>query len=608
MKVQRHIAAFLIVTIMISMASIVGAANFPDVLDRHSWAKDYINDMVDRGILKGYPDGNFKPDNSISKVEALILAARIMGVNKSENEKYASYAQNAFKNDLEIYDIQYKAEVAYLLYRNVLKINELPYYIADSVKNTPLKRYEASVLLTKVMNAEKEVLNNSLVVLDFGDEDSIPASAKAYVDYVNKKGIMKGMEDNKFVPQGEVTRAMMATMMYRVEQANDITIVDATVVAASPTNSTISAIVNDVEEPQTFNVSTNTVIKIDGLTSQLVSLIAGVNIRVYFQGEEIVFIEAIAADMQFTAQGFINTVSTSNGVKMISIVQQLNSTEEPKLYSISDNCEFLLDGSASSFAALRSGIFVKIEVKSGKVSKVLSEVKETTYRGIVQDIVFDPAATVTVKISDGTIISYGFSSSATITRNGKTEEARAIGIGDTVEITAQYGAIKRLTATSLNKTTDVTIEEIVISANPKLVVKEGGVSKTYAITNSTKFIVDDKSDATIYDLRLSATAKLDLESGNISRIETKKLVIAPQLVGVINYIHPTSNVMGIDVVDSSTGLVTTTQAVVKSTVKIIDNTASKIVQFKQITPGRSVVVVGTVNYGVFEINTIIITQ
>ena len=79
------------------------------------------------------------------------------------------------------------------------------------------------------------------------------------------------------------------------------------------------------------------------------------------------------------------------------------------------------------------------------------------------------------------------------------------------------------------------------------------------------------------------------------------------MVGTVSYIHPTSYVMGIDVVNSD-GSVETVQAVVKSTVKITDTTSSNITKFKGITTGRSVVAVGTVNYGVYEVTTITITQ
>jgi hypothetical protein len=99
--------------------------NFPDITSRHSWAEEYIENMVQRGLLKGYTDGTFKPDNPISKLEAIILASRILGVTYEENEEFADAALAAFEDDLDKYDIQYKKEAAYLLYRGVLKISEL---------------------------------------------------------------------------------------------------------------------------------------------------------------------------------------------------------------------------------------------------------------------------------------------------------------------------------------------------------------------------------------------------------------------------------------------------------------------------------------------------
>ena len=46
-----------------------------------AWAKEYINEMAERGYIKGYEDGTFKPNNTISKTEALILMSRMVGVN-----------------------------------------------------------------------------------------------------------------------------------------------------------------------------------------------------------------------------------------------------------------------------------------------------------------------------------------------------------------------------------------------------------------------------------------------------------------------------------------------------------------------------------------------
>ncbi len=608
MKLKGFIATTVVFVMLMAILPITYAGTFPDVTERHAWAAQYIEDMVSRGMLKGYPDGSFKPDKSISKLESLILAARILGFTNPDNQKYIETATKVFANDLSLYDIEYKSEVSYLLYWNVLKISELPSYLADSVKGVPLKRYEAAILLTKVMGAEKVALDNTMIILDFADDSTIPASSKAYIDYVNTKKIMNGVEDNKFAPQGEVTRAMMATMMQRVEKAMNITIIEATVVSASSSASTITATVTNETDSSTFTIAPDTIIKLDGLDASLVSLIAGVKIRLYTQDSKIRFVEAIASDLQFATEGVIQSTSTNNGARIISITPTLSTSDEAKQYTLSDGCAITTDGVPSLFNALSKGVYVKLQIKSGKVESVVAETKEKTFRGVVDSLSFDTGeGGLTLKLTDGTLQSFKFATDVTIIRNGKQDEVRQIGAGDTAELTVQYGRIKKFAGTSINKSTDGTIEEIIISSSPKLTIKEGGISKTYSITPTTKFIVDDATDSTIYSLRLGATATLDLQSENITSIKTKTVVIPPQLVGTVSYIHPTGNVMGIDVVNPTTGAVTTTQAIVKSNAKIMDNTASKITQFKQITKGRTVVVIGTVNYGVFEINTIIIT-
>ncbi|MBE7022901.1 MAG: S-layer homology domain-containing protein [Ruminococcaceae bacterium] len=51
----------------------------------------------------------------------------------------------------------------------------------------------------------------------FDDVHSINHWAKANVDYVLEKGLMKGVSENMFDPEGNVTRAMLVTVLYRNE-------------------------------------------------------------------------------------------------------------------------------------------------------------------------------------------------------------------------------------------------------------------------------------------------------------------------------------------------------------------------------------------------------
>ncbi|BDG62176.1 S-layer homology domain-containing protein [Caldinitratiruptor microaerophilus] len=51
---------------------------FNDVSGAH-WAAGYINVAVDQGLLKGYPDGSFKPENQVTYAEALAILVRALG-------------------------------------------------------------------------------------------------------------------------------------------------------------------------------------------------------------------------------------------------------------------------------------------------------------------------------------------------------------------------------------------------------------------------------------------------------------------------------------------------------------------------------------------------
>jgi hypothetical protein len=54
---------------------------FPDVPLKH-WAVKYVNLASDKGIVKGYPDGKFKPAANITRAEGLAMIARFGGVKE----------------------------------------------------------------------------------------------------------------------------------------------------------------------------------------------------------------------------------------------------------------------------------------------------------------------------------------------------------------------------------------------------------------------------------------------------------------------------------------------------------------------------------------------
>ncbi|MBQ2926297.1 MAG: S-layer homology domain-containing protein, partial [Ruminiclostridium sp.] len=57
-------------------SSYEGEDLFPDI-DQH-WAKDYINTAAKEGIINGYEDGSFRPDQPITRAEAMTIVNRVL--------------------------------------------------------------------------------------------------------------------------------------------------------------------------------------------------------------------------------------------------------------------------------------------------------------------------------------------------------------------------------------------------------------------------------------------------------------------------------------------------------------------------------------------------
>lgn len=69
---------------------------FPDVDDDH-WAKEAIELVYSKGLIKGYPDGNFMPQNNLTRAEAVSI------INKLIRRECGSNQKPVYKGDFKEY-------------------------------------------------------------------------------------------------------------------------------------------------------------------------------------------------------------------------------------------------------------------------------------------------------------------------------------------------------------------------------------------------------------------------------------------------------------------------------------------------------------------------
>ena len=70
--------------------------NFQDNDNIGAWAKDAIAEGLKRGIVTGYKDGSFRPDQEITRTEMIVMLARALGIEASAIE------QTSFSDDENI--------------------------------------------------------------------------------------------------------------------------------------------------------------------------------------------------------------------------------------------------------------------------------------------------------------------------------------------------------------------------------------------------------------------------------------------------------------------------------------------------------------------------
>ena len=241
MKKGKLLSAVLSASLLLSSIALPAfAVTFNDVESDAtvSWAKDSITKMTDAGYIKGYEDGTFRPYRAITKIESLILMSRMLGYENSEFSSVASAASTAYKSIASKYNTTYANEISYLMYCGVLKESDLVDYASAANANTQLLRYQAAVLMSKLMGADSEAKAYTVSAATYADDSAIPTTARPYVEYVSANNIMNGMDktdDGKaqFSPLTSLTRAQMATLLARMMDKLELKYVSGTVDSVS---------------------------------------------------------------------------------------------------------------------------------------------------------------------------------------------------------------------------------------------------------------------------------------------------------------------------------------------------------------------------------------
>ncbi len=184
---KRSLSVTLILIMLLTMIPMTVFAVMPSDIDNH-WAKDAIQEWINKDLVKGYPDGTFKPDNNITRAEFMVLVNGAFGYTETTEIDY-----------LDVKDSDWFADTV----KKAKAAGYIGGYPDGIVKpNNPISREEAATIIVKIKNLKED----SSSVSQFNDSSSMSWS-KGLVGAVSKAAIMSGYPDGSFRPQNSIKRA-----------------------------------------------------------------------------------------------------------------------------------------------------------------------------------------------------------------------------------------------------------------------------------------------------------------------------------------------------------------------------------------------------------------
>lgn len=591
---------FLLSTLSVSALTFSDVENDPTV----KWAKPYINEMAELGYIKGYEDGTFKPNNTISKTEALILLSRMIGVNDESFADSVDFAVNEYKGTLSKFSTNYAKEVSFLLYTGVLKADELDAYLSASNKNTALKRYEAAILLTKLLGAAEEVESNAFVSSSYADTVEIPDSARAYVEYVKEAGIMQGMGNNDkgqpmFSPNTSVTRSQMAKMLCSLVDILDVSTQTGVIVSVDKFDEKITITIdgNDIVN----NLEANTKYKVNGKDVKLADLSRGMHVKITHIAGRVSLIENNVSVKDSVIYGLVSSTKDST-TKSVTIADA-NDKSNIETYVLAENAKIRVNGAIDLFSKVKSNDYVALTIVDGLVESLEVVDKTTTASGTLDSI--DVSGTYTIlniEDSNGNINAYEVSADGVdVSRNSLSSSLGQLMHGDTIMVRMTYGKVTRISASSKNQSFSGNIKTIThTTSGSTLSIERSNEIIDYKVNKSVKVIIDSTETGTVYDLRPGTDVNITLQSSEIISIEAAGSVSKSQLNGTVKSINATYGLMIVE--EGGTEY----NVFVNTNTKIIDSTTGKTILFKNIEKGKTVSVTGSNASGVLEASVIVI--
>jgi len=166
---------------------------FQDI--ENHWAKEYIEDLYIKGIVKGKSQFEFKPNDEVTKEEFYVMLDRILEFENPEKE-------SNIKDLDQVSDWAFEA--TYMLYKNDIIDTEDGYILPKAC----IKRKEVVKSLGRVLKFDGQYKPTTFEDIDGLNEEELEGLLKVY-----STGLIKGKDEKTFAPDDLITRGELSKLL-----------------------------------------------------------------------------------------------------------------------------------------------------------------------------------------------------------------------------------------------------------------------------------------------------------------------------------------------------------------------------------------------------------
>lgn len=156
---------------------------FSDVPSNHPFATE-IAWARDNGIMSGYSDGSFRPDNNTNRQQMWMVLARMAGANPTNMAEAQMWAINSGISD-------------------------------GTNPENPMSRQQLVTMLYRFAQSQGVSISGSADLSTYPDNDVVASYATEALAWAVGNGIVTGTTDGRLNPEGTATRAHFAAFLYR---------------------------------------------------------------------------------------------------------------------------------------------------------------------------------------------------------------------------------------------------------------------------------------------------------------------------------------------------------------------------------------------------------